>query len=90
MELDRAAIRDEEEAASEVTEGPVPQAPLHDRAAVAVVPPEARPLGRPEVVVAVVVLTGVRAEEAAVAHHRVVAVSAVAAADINRSIPQVL
>ena len=100
MELDRAAIRDEEEAASEVTEDPVPQAPtLHDRVEVAagVVPPEARPLGRSVAAEAVVAgLTRVRAVEAeaalavvAVVCHRVV-VEEGAAADINRSSPQAL
>ena len=95
-------MRDEEEAASEVTEDPVPQAPtLHDRVAAeeeGAVPPEARPLDRSVVVEAVVAgLTRVRAvEEAgvpavvAVVCHRVVAEEEAAAADINRSSPQAL
>ena len=101
MELGRTAIRDEEVAASEETEGPAPRAPtLHDRVEVAVagaVPPEARPPVRTAVaaVAAGADLTLVRAvaaEEAlavvAAVCHRVAAEGA--AADINRSSPQAL
>ena len=94
MELDRTAIRDEAEAASEAEEGPVPQAPtLHGQAAVevGVLPPEARPLDHS--VAAVEGLTRVREEavaEEVVVHHPVEAGVAAVAVDINRSNPRVL